>query len=79
MKKPFVISLLILWILFPTLLGAQAPQKKVTNASDLPRFSYDAPDSLSDLFTSATIYKSFATKIRTDRVHFTFSFRQLHG
>ena len=45
---------------------AQNLKKKVVSASDLPRFSYDVPEKLTDLLTNDAAYKTFAAKVRAD-------------
>lgn len=45
---------------------AQNPKRVVNNAADLPRFSYDVPENLTDLLTDDAAYKTFAAKVRAD-------------
>jgi hypothetical protein len=47
-KKQFSFSLLMIFILCQGFVWAQNTKKRVTNAAELPRFSYDVPEKLTD-------------------------------
>ncbi len=65
-KKQFSFFLLVLFILCQGIVWAQNTKKRVTNAAELPRFSYDVPEKLTDLLTDDAAYKVFAAKVRAD-------------
>ncbi len=65
-KKQFSFFLLVLFILCQGFVWAQNTKKRVTNAAELPRFSYDVPEKLTDLLTDDTAYKTLAAKVRAD-------------
>ncbi|HEX8197705.1 MAG TPA: S8 family serine peptidase [Pyrinomonadaceae bacterium] len=66
MKKSFAFYLAAFLILCPTFVLAQNSKKKVASAADLPRFSYEVPEKLTDLLTNDESYKLFAARVRTD-------------
>lgn len=66
MKRLFSSCFILLWILCPIFVWAQNSRKKVATAAELPRFSYDVPENLTDLLTDNAAYKDFAAKVRAD-------------
>lgn len=66
MKRAINIYLAVFLVLCPAFVWAQNPKKKVVSAADLPRFSYDVPENLTDLLTDDAAYKIFAAKVRVN-------------
>ena len=66
MKRKINIYLVVLLVLYPIFVSAQNPKKKVSSAADLPRFSYEVPEKLTDLLTDDAAYKVLASKVRAD-------------
>jgi subtilisin family serine protease len=66
MKKSSAFYLAAFLILCPTFVLAQNSKKKVASAADLPRFSYEVPEKLTDLLMNDESYKLFAARVRTD-------------
>jgi subtilisin family serine protease len=56
----------MIFILCPIFVSAQSSRKKIANAAELPRFSYDAPEKLINLLTDEAAYKIFAGQVRND-------------
>ncbi|HEY9402714.1 MAG TPA: hypothetical protein VIQ24_08460, partial [Pyrinomonadaceae bacterium] len=63
-KRLLGVCFILLWILCPFFVWAQNSKKKVASAAELPRFSYDVPEKLTDLLTNDAAYKTFAAKVR---------------
>lgn len=66
MKKSINFYFVVILVLCPIFVSAQSSKKKVTNAADLPRFSYDVPEKLADLISDEAAYKIFSAKVRGD-------------
>lgn len=64
--KQFGLYFLVVFVLCYGSVRAQNPKKVVNNAADLPRFSYDVPEKLTDFLTDEAAYKEFAAKVRAD-------------
>ncbi|HEX8564847.1 MAG TPA: S8 family serine peptidase [Pyrinomonadaceae bacterium] len=65
-KRQFFFLLLAVVVFVNGFVQAQNPKRVVINAADLPRFSYDVPEKLTDLITDDAAYKTFAVKVRAD-------------
>jgi subtilisin family serine protease len=65
--KTFLSTFFIfLCILYPLFVWSQNQKKTITNAAELPRFIYEAPDNLIDLLNNEAAYKAFTAKVRAD-------------
>jgi hypothetical protein len=66
MKRTINIYLAVFLVLCPAIVYAQNSKKKVSSAAELPRFSYEVPETLTDLLIDDAAYKLFAAKVRAD-------------
>lgn len=65
-KRQFIFLLLAVVVFVNGFVQAQTPKKVVINAADLPRFSYEVPEKLTNFLTDEAAYKAFAAKVRAD-------------